>query len=64
MGEKDDTEKMVYFDEEEREMIEAFERDFDPARAVSHLTPERKAELQAMARATLADLRAKGGDKA
>ena len=64
MGEKDDTGNMVYFDDEEREMIEAFERDFDPAHAVSHLTPERKAELQAMARATLAELRAKGGGEA
>jgi len=40
-----------YIDDEERELIEALEA--DDAQFISHLTPERKIELQKMARATI-----------
>ena len=46
-----------YLDEEEREFIESFEAHKGPL--VSHLTPARKLEIEAMARETMRDLRAK-----
>ncbi|NKX43090.1 hypothetical protein HCU73_00675 [Roseibacterium sp. KMU-115] len=41
-------------DDEEREIMEAFDKAFDEGTLVSHLTPERKAELEEIARTTLA----------
>ncbi len=46
-----------YLDDEEKELIEALES--DDAQFISHLTPKRKAELQAIARATMNDEREK-----
>ena len=43
----------VFYDDEERDLIEAFEKALDEGTLISHLTPERKAELEAMARATM-----------
>jgi predicted DNA binding CopG/RHH family protein len=43
----------VPLDEEERDLMGAFEAAFDAGAVVSHLTPERQAELQAAARATM-----------
>jgi predicted DNA binding CopG/RHH family protein len=43
----------VAFDDEERDLMEAFDKAFDDGSLVSHLTPERQAELQAAARATM-----------
>lgn len=43
----------VPFDDEEREGIEAFEKALEDGALVSHLTPERQAELQAAATATM-----------
>ena len=43
----------VPFDNEERDLMDAFEKAFDDGSLVSHLTPERQAELQAAARATM-----------
>lgn len=47
----------AYLDDDERELIEALENDQSPL--VNHLTPARKRELKAMARATMNDERAK-----
>ena len=47
----------AYLDDEEREYIESFEAHTGPL--VSHLTPARKREIEAMARATLREMRAK-----
>ena len=47
----------AYLDDEEREFIESFEAHTGPY--VSHLTPARKLEIEAMARATMDRLRAK-----
>lgn len=46
-----------FFDDEERELIDALES--DEARFKSHLTLERKSELQEMALATMNDVREK-----
>ena len=47
----------AYFDDEERDFIESFEAHTGPL--VDHLTPARKREIEAMARATLREMRAK-----
>ena len=47
----------AYLDEDEREFIESFEANTSPL--VDHLTPARKRQIEAMARATLRDMRAK-----
>ena len=44
-----------YFDDEERELIESIEEAMDRGELVSTLTPERRAQLQAMARTTMAE---------
>ena len=41
------------FDDEERETMEALDKALDEGTLVSHLTPERQAELQEAARNTL-----------
>jgi predicted DNA binding CopG/RHH family protein len=41
------------FDDEERDLMDAFEAGLSDGSVVSHLTPERQAELQAAARATM-----------
>jgi len=43
----------VPFDDEERELMDAFDKAFEAGSLVSHLTPERQAELQAAASATM-----------
>lgn len=43
----------VPFDDEEREGMEVFEKALEDGTLVSHLTPERQAELQAAANATM-----------
>ena len=43
----------VPFDDEERDLMEALDKAFDDGSLVSHLTPERQAELQAAAKATM-----------
>lgn len=43
----------VPFDDEERETMEALDRAFEDGILVSHLTPERQAELQEAARNTM-----------
>ena len=43
----------VPFDDEERESMEAFEKALEDGTLVSHLTPERQAELQSAATATI-----------
>ena len=48
---KDEPKIGHYIDEEERELVEALEA--SDAKFKSHLTPARKKQLQAMARATL-----------
>nr|VFK80939.1 MAG: Putative addiction module component [Candidatus Kentron sp. SD] len=40
------SENPPYFDNEEREIMEAFEKVLDEGTLISHLTPERKTELQ------------------
>jgi len=42
-----------YFDEEEEEIVEAFEKALDEGKLVSVLTPERVAEMQVNARYTM-----------
>ena len=44
-------------DDEEREIMEAFDKAFDEGTLVSELTPERRAELEEAARTTMARLR-------
>jgi len=46
-----------FMDDEERELVEALEA--DDAQFVSHLTPERRTELQKIARAAMNDEREK-----
>jgi predicted DNA binding CopG/RHH family protein len=41
------------FDDEERDLMEAFDKAFADGSLVSHLTPARQAELQAAAKATM-----------
>nr|VFK12978.1 MAG: hypothetical protein BECKLPF1236A_GA0070988_1008011 [Candidatus Kentron sp. LPFa]VFK29047.1 MAG: hypothetical protein BECKLPF1236C_GA0070990_1007912 [Candidatus Kentron sp. LPFa] len=53
MGNVKITENPPYFHDEEKEMIEEFERSLDGGMLVSHLTPARKAELEASARHTI-----------
>ncbi len=43
----------VPFDDEDRDLMEAYEKAFDDGSLVSHLTSERQAELRAAARATM-----------
>jgi len=43
----------VPFDDEERDLMETFEKALEEGALVSHLTPERQAELQAAAKATM-----------
>ena len=40
------------FDDEERDLFEALEKGLEEGSLVSHLTPERRAELQEAAKAT------------
>ena len=42
-----------FYDDEERELIQSIEAGIDDGSWVDTLTPERKAELEAMARATI-----------
>jgi predicted DNA binding CopG/RHH family protein len=46
-----------YLDDEEREIMEAFDKAFDEGTLVSELTPERRAEIEEAARNTMAELR-------
>lgn len=46
-----------FYDEEEREIMEALDKAIDEGTLVDHLTPERKAEIEQWARNTLEAMR-------
>nr|VFK16005.1 MAG: hypothetical protein BECKLPF1236B_GA0070989_108714 [Candidatus Kentron sp. LPFa] len=62
MGNVKITENPPYFDDEEKEMIEEFERSLDGGMLVSHLTPARRAELEVSARHAI-DLMERGNNR-